>query len=145
MKRTSIIALAFIAALLITACAPSKLDEKTSLDNKTSLDDKKSTIVGKILTVNDVPYTSVNSTGDTIEIFYETSDATGYDAQIISDWGMIFATSANFDYKEITIINTINYMPAAKMTATSDNVKLLGNGWINESEFWDTVKIESVE
>ena len=133
MERKIILVMMLIATLfLITACGSSKLD------------DKKSAIIEKVLTVNNVPYTSVKSNSDKIEIFYETSSATNYDAQIINDWGMIFATSANFNYTEIIIVNTINDIPVAKLTATSNNVKLLGNGWINESEFWDTVKIESV-
>lgn len=133
MERKIIIVIMLIATLfLITAC------------NSSNLEDKKSTIIGKVLTVNNVPYTSVKSNVDKIEIVYETSSATEYDAQIVNDWGMIFATSANFNYTEIIIINTINDIPVAKLTATSDNVKLLGNGWINETEFWDTVKIESI-
>jgi hypothetical protein len=133
MKRKIIIAFLLVVTLfLITACGPSKLD------------DKKATIIEKVLTVNNVSFTKVTSNGDKVEILYESSDATNYDAQIVSDWGMIFATSANFNYSEITIINTINDEPVAKLTATSDNVKLLGNGWLNESEFWDTVKIEAI-
>ncbi len=138
MKRKTIITLAIIACIvslmLITACG-----------GASKLDVKKAQIMGKILSVNKVPYTAISSSGDKAEIIYESSDAIDYDAQMVSDWGMIFATAANFNYTEITIVNTINGEPTAKLTTTSENVKILGNGWMNESEFWDKVEIKAVD
>lgn len=138
MKRKTIIAFAIIASIvsvmLLTACG-----------GASKLDAKKAQIMGKILSVNKVPYTAISSSGDKTEIIYESSAATNYDAQLVSDWAMIFATAANFNYTEITIVNTINGEPTARLTATSENVKILGNGWMNESEFWNSVEIKAVD
>jgi hypothetical protein len=127
------IVLIIISLIIITACKPSEIDTKKAL------------IVGKILKENKIPYTAISSNNDKIEIIYETSDATNYDAQMINDWGMIFSAAANFDYKEIIIVNTINHVPTVKLTSTSENVKLLGNGWINESEFFENIEIKAIK
>jgi len=136
MKKIIIITIIIALVFTLAACAPSAPSE---------LDTKKSLIIGKILSVNNVSYTAISSQGDKAEIVYESSNAMNYDAQMVSDWGMIFAAAANFDYTEITIINTINHEPAAKIVTTSENVKALGDGWINESEFWDAVEIKAVD
>jgi len=133
MKKIIIIMLIITLAIMLVACGPSELDQK------------KAQIIGKMLKVNNVSYTAISSYGDKAEIVYESSEANKYDAQMVSDWGMIFASAANFGYKEIIIVNTINYMPAAKLTTGSENVKALGNGEINESEFWENVIIEAVD
>jgi hypothetical protein len=64
-----------------------------------------------------------------------------YDAQLVSDWGFIFATAAMFNYSDITIVNMINYEPTAKLTTSSENVNQLANNEINESVFWEGVEI----
>ena len=132
MKKIIIIAILIVLVFTLASCAPSKIEGKKAL------------IIQKILDVNKVPYTTITLFGDKAEITYETSDATNYDAQIISDWGMIFAAAANFNYKEITIVNTINGEPIARLSTSSENVNLLGNDQINESEFWNAVEIKAV-
>lgn len=133
MKKAIIIVLIIALAIILVACGPSKLDQK------------KAQIIGKMLKMNNVSYIAISSNGDRAEIIYESSEANKYDAQMVSDWGMIFASAANFGYKEIIIVNTINYMPAAKLMTNSENVKALGNGEINESVFWENVEIEAVD
>ncbi|MFH0869489.1 MAG: hypothetical protein V1866_00350 [archaeon] len=133
MKKIMIITIIITLAIMLIACGPSKLDTK------------KAQIIGQMLKVNNVSYTAISSNGDKAEIIYESSEANKYDAQMVYDWGMIFASAANFGYNEIIIVNTINYMPAAKLTTDSENVKALGNGEINESVFWENVRIEAVD
>jgi len=120
--------------ILVSACSgPSELDMK------------KAKIIGKILEVNKVPYVAISSNGDSVEINYETSDAIQYDAQLVSDWGFIFATAAMFNYSEITIVNMINYEPTAKLTTSSENVNMFANGEIDEIVFWEGVEIKAVD
>jgi hypothetical protein len=133
LKQIIIIATLLIITMLITGCGPSELDNK------------KSAIMGKILSQNQVPYVAIASNGDKAEIIYEVSDGDDYDAQVVSDWGNIFATASLFNYTQITIVNTVNYQPYAKLTTSSEVVNALGNGYISEEEFWNQIEIEAVE
>jgi hypothetical protein len=122
-----------LLALTLSACGPSKADEN------------KAQVIGNLLKTDDVPYTAISSNGKSIEIFYESSDADNFDSQMVADWASIFATAALFNYTDITIVNTINYMPAARLSTSSVNVNALANGLINESIFWNNVDIKAEE
>ena len=101
--------------------------------------------VKDVLEEQGVPFKNVELTADTITITYEASDATGYDGQIIGDWGMLMGAAAGFEYENIVIINTVNDVPLAKLTTTRKNVQDFTGGIVNESVFWSDVEIRAIK
>ena len=90
-----------------------------------------------------VPFTKIVEKGRDVTIYYETSDSTSYDDQIVADWGFIFASAASFDYDTVTIANTIAGEQAALLKTPTLNVKNFAAGNINESQFWEGVTIKA--
>ncbi len=124
-----------MALLLVTACSKPQTTDKTT--------DKKVDMIQKVLTLQGIQDPIVTVRGNAIEITYEASNADDYDSQVVSDWGTIFGTLAEFDYDPIIIVNTVNGVPYATLTTTRENLHAFMVGSKNESVFWEDVGIET--
>jgi hypothetical protein len=131
--KTGALVAAVLALFLLASCG------------KADTSAKQEAVVKKVLDLQQVKYTDVQVKGSSIEVTYEASEATGFDNQLIIDWGTIFGTLAEFPYDPITIVNTINGQPTAKVTTTRADVHDFLRGVKNESQFWESVDIEAVK
>ena len=122
-----------LTVLLVTACSKSGTDTG----------DKKVEVIQKVLTLQGIEDPLVTVRGNAIEITYEASNADDYDTQVVSDWGTIFGTLAEFDYDPIVIVNTVNGIPYATLTTTRENLHAFMTGAKNETVFWEDVAIET--
>ncbi len=134
-KTAIIVIIVLTLAIFISGCGK-KADDLSDLKPIT-LEEEFEAIGVKV--------SSVDTSGDTIEVMYEASEADDYDSQIIADWAVIFGVSSQFGYDKITIVNTLNDEPFAKLTTTRQNVESFAGGSINESVFWENVDIVHVE
>ena len=138
MKNVTWKVVCFLLALFVIASC-------SSVSKSVTLDAKKAAILENMLRSLDVPVTSIQSQGETVEVYYETSKATAYDNQVVADWGTIFGAASELKYETIRIHNTVNGVSYATLTAEGELVNAFADGSINQSAFWESVQITSNE
>jgi len=128
-----IIMIAFVSLFLLAGCG------------KPDLDDKNSEILSKILVMDGISVTDVKFSDREVWVHHETSEADGYDENLIADWAYIFGLTSEFDVTTINIVNEINGMEASSLTTSKENVDQFFNNEINESYFWENVEIKAAD